>query len=192
MTRPRVQVVRIMGNEMKTTILTTLILAIFLLSGCGKQVDTTNYSAIEPPSPFLAGIQSYQSIEDTQNAFTSKGFKWHLNGPRSRRWPEGTPPRDAVIMFVDEYSILGHQGELILHFFNDRLQRMCFTPKNPTPFFTVLQDSIGQSSLGVVSIGTHTKLTKITRADGRQYANWEDTRLKAQADKWLDLYDESD
>lgn len=168
------------------------LLAVVLFStGCSMRED---YAETRSPSPLFAGFSSYQSIQEATNLLAKQCTKWETKEYLSSNTV--APPHDFVFVFAEHFSLSNNTGDIVLYFFNNRLQRIIFFPDAPDLFINEVEHSLGQSLkegikfrirpntviwTGVVGVGGSIH-------SGRKFVAWEDTRLRAQEDKWYRKY----
>ncbi len=152
------------------------------------------------PVPMLDGFASYDSVEKTQAALVTAGYKPELRRDykkRSRKYP----PRDLDSLKVTGYNHLGVAGDLELVFFNDRLYLAIFDISKPGAYaeaLSVAEPQLKRDRLGTAERedGSRRVLTnvffsagEVGRAAGsRGFAMWQDLDLLKLRNQWEALY----
>ena len=157
-------------------------------------------SVQEPREALLDNFRSY----DSEQQITQLLAAADLRVTAERVHVEGTrkyPPYKLDTLTVADYGHLGHQGTLILDFFNDRLASATFRPVNPKAYLRQVQKtgiSFRREDLSrwAQQTGNQRITTNIIFATSHvgstlntpPYVSWEDTRLTAQSRQWYDVY----
>jgi hypothetical protein len=127
-------------------------------------------------------LSSRSSVADVRQRLVGSGLSFErVEG--SRAAPQ-LPPYAHDVYRVPEYRTLGHNGELRLFFFNDRLMQTIFYPQEPSEFrMAVAKRYPGWD--GKLDVPSHTRVESARDAEGRQYVSWIDLGLLSENDAWI-------
>jgi len=151
------------------------------LLACGLPHE--DFTAVErSPVPLLASLPSYSRVASVRAVL--HGTAWRVLEQSSLR-PADTRPPFSILSVAVPFHDHGHDGELYLLFFNDRLASTGFAPADdPTTYERSLGPLFSNSTQSETRIGnlrawrTHTK-------EGRLCFYLADERLLAQQDRWV-------
>ncbi|HEX4895739.1 MAG TPA: hypothetical protein VFV11_05350 [Solimonas sp.] len=162
-----------------------------------QRAERQAYTAVAAnPVPILSDYQSYQSVDTVVRALEKAGYKPELES-RHARVPRDVPPNNLDVVHVKLYKHLGHEGELELQFFNDRLFQADFEPAKPDDYRKALRKALpalkrepnGRSELreGPLRVASSLDLAvsevgKALRTRG--FVLWQDLRLAEQRMEW--------
>jgi hypothetical protein len=168
-------------------IIVSIGLVVLLIPAC-RRPNPSFTSVQSPATPLIEGFQSYMPIADVQSALKSRGVTWttiedsHLP-PGDRR-----PPFDILTISVSRQAHLGHTGELVFHFFNNRLTSTWFFPDDPTSFTRTLETTMKTAIRPEATVPPFTRVWTHKDYQDRIYIAWEDTRLAEEQSSWIASY----
>jgi hypothetical protein len=177
------------GKYMRKWYIAIAVFVLLLLAVVTLRWDREDYSKVEKEtSPLIANIPSYINPGETKSKyFTNQN--WTVIEDNTSSKNDLRPKYHFYAVTISHYKHLDEDGELILHFFNDRLESTWFFPENYSNYTSKLQKEAG---LTVSSSGTlippFTEI--ITTADyrNRKYVRWSDNRLQKQHNRWIMRY----
>lgn len=143
-----------------------------------------------PPVRLLDGFYSYSTTEKVRAQVAAAGLSWEV--VRERRASTSSDQKYTVAK-VPEYSHLAAKGELVFHFFRDRLMRIEFVPLEPKAYWAELvraealkvEPSPLVSSILVAKPRPEVEIWLNVESD-RGFVGWRDTRLSAEVSYILD------
>ncbi len=130
---------------------------------------------------------SYQSVAHVRRALAAPSWEVvedsHL-GANDRR-----PRFDIYTVCLKGFVHLGQEGELSLHFFNDRLMESRFFPNDVDAFLAALANAgVDLRKQSEATAPPHTRLWTAMDYEKRKYVGWEDVRLADEMKYWIKRY----
>jgi hypothetical protein len=155
-----------------------------------QKVERTYTEIANPPTELIDGFQSYQSIEKVKQFLESKSISWEVIEDSKLRDDDKRPPFNIYTVSIKNYNYLGCSGELLLHFFNNRLMSTVFYPKDIEGFLDTLKriKKISFENGHEATISPYTKVTTYTDFKGHKYVGWVDSLLIEEMDLWISIY----
>src|SRR2546425_4996674 len=152
----------------------------FVLAGCRKRSQSTR---------LIDELESYQSIDQVRSRLLTTPKDWKIIQD-SRPDPAKKDPRVGVIIIsLQNYNHLGVPGELILHFFNDRLVSTVFFPSDFPGYKAGLEQREGIKFDNLeITRRPRTRIWVGKDSKKRDCIGWEDTALRNEIDQWLAQY----
>nr|BAJ07011.1 putative uncharacterized protein [uncultured bacterium] len=166
---------------MKRYILATALLA--NISGC--TYDT--FTEIEEPSFLISNFYSYRTLEETLSALDKRDSPYAVERGTEAGKGKGAPYKIDTIE-LDRYTLEGHEGRLVVSFFNDRLMSCVFFPQDYESMLGMINTSIGLVRDSERMISKHTRIRTYKDYRGEEYIAWEDSRLSDQHMRWISKY----
>jgi hypothetical protein len=170
------------GRRKALGILALCVLASYL--GC-ERVDPETYRDVLDGSPLAFGLRSYMTSADARRLIPSQ----HWQVVENSTLPAGDrrPPFDQYTIST-VFTDRGQRGELVLLFFNERLQQATFYPEAADEYLQRLSSTgAATPTENGITIG-FTRVFATRDARRRFYVSWEDTRLAAQSRRWIMRY----
>ena len=137
------------------------------------------------------GLVSYQTVEEAKTEITKRLGKWEIiedsATPRRRGRPEFTILRASV----GNFEHLGHRGELILEFLNDRLMAIRFFPAQTASDYLLAvskAEGVVLQPRGSTVAPAFRRIWHGIDHRGKEYVGWEDTRLSEEYSRWIRKY----
>ncbi|HEY3130806.1 MAG TPA: hypothetical protein VGL91_15225 [Acidobacteriota bacterium] len=146
-------------------------------AGCRKRPQNTR---------LIGELESYQSIDQVRSRLLTTPKDWKIIQD-SRPDPAKEDPRVGVITIsLQNYKHLGVPGELILHFFNNRLVSTVFFPTDFPAYKAGLEER-ERIKFDQVEIFRRPRTRIWIGKDSRKRdcIGWEDTALRNEIDQWL-------
>lgn len=181
--RSAVEAISMIARKGNARLLVIVVLA--CLFGCEdkERFDSTDASAI-----LIAGIASYQSVDEFISSLNG-AYSWEalsgedggFSGDRYR------PPFIVRSILVHDFAHLGHQGSLLVIFFNDRLAKTFFFPSDRDAYLLSLSvhlDIEPDSGKGTL-LEPRVRLWTGIDGHGNAYVAWQDERLAEEMDRWI-------
>lgn len=165
-------------------LLATLAAAAFFWLGNGPA--TQDVAVPEDRADLLGMFRSYTSLSDTQTQLRASGMEFSTEEGTTPAASDKRPPFRVDTIVVKAYEHVGHQGELRVEFFNDRLVGVHFYPLNIDAYANKLSQILGKP---LPPEGEFTDANaRVWRGldyKGRPYVGCEDTRLAREMDSWI-------
>lgn len=170
--------------------------------GPQQHPDTGRYTEHEgAPQQLLTGFISYQAVVATQTSLESMGlYQWQWS-KRHLMADKRYPPRNTDVMIVPEFPYCDTTGALTLEFFNDRLYRASFDPKDLDLCAQALPKLLqglrpapnnrAERRSGDLRVATNIDFarTAVGRSLGTSaYVLWQDLRLQRELEEWDDRF----
>lgn len=132
-------------------------------------------------------VESYLRVEPFLAQLKGRSLSFKVESPAPTSAETNRPPFNITTVRVSEFSHLGHAGELIVDFFNDRLIGVRFFPSDVAGYRKALAlRGIDPSTEGH-TFG-NTRIWSAADHTGRSYVGWEDVRLAREMDIWIRRY----
>ena len=154
-----------------------LVLSVFIFFGCaGKD---------EKPASLIDGISSHTNFDGVKNQLKLRPGDWLVLEDYSAN-SDRRPRYDILSISVKNYSHLGVDGELIMHFFNDRLSRTVFYPSD----FKRYEDALEKNVLSKFGMALEVENGAVRRWKGKDFKNrnhvgWEHIGLAEEQHRWI-------
>lgn len=169
------------------------VLLVFVLvasAGCAGDHDADEYLNVETERSILAaGLKSYMSFKEVSDILELKPGQFVvLDDSKTDRSPR-VPPFNIYTVMIPAVDFNGHNGKVILSFFNDRLMETRFYP----PELNVFVRDMGWT-IDAITAPKHITVAPFTNVwidrdhDDLQYIGWIDVRLRKQFDAWIKTY----
>ena len=165
-----------------------------LLAGWTLSCDATDHDSfvevLSEHAKLIAPFESYENISVVQRRLKTNGLSWSLIEDNSTV-SKGSkrPPFHIYVIRVNAFKDSGHEGDLRLEFFNDRLMATWFYPEGFTSYRAVVEarypEILGKQS---ITVGQYTRIAFARDYEARDYIAWEDIRLREQVDLWIKQY----
>jgi len=148
----------------------------FFLSGC-----EINASGDAPkPTPLIANLVSYSSRADVEKKMP-EGTRTTVIADAGLKKGDARPPFSILKLRVNGFAYCDQVGDLELEFFNDRLHRAWYFPKD-------VQACIKRMGSAFIDKG-NTKIEVRQHDFTKQfYLLWWDKRLSDEEHKWIERY----
>ncbi|HEX8926912.1 MAG TPA: hypothetical protein VF786_14025, partial [Terriglobales bacterium] len=138
-----------------------------------------------PPTPLGCGLESMMSQAKVERELKVKSAEWEVVEDRRPLSTDTRPMFHILTISRKATNCGGHNGEVQLTFYNDRLMYMQFFAEN----FDSARNSAGLNPrTGDTHINPNTRVWAGRSEDGRQYLGWMDLQLKRDYDNWIDTY----
>ena len=161
-----------------------IIAAIVTLVSCGNESFT---EAASTKAPLVTGFESYLSLEEVIPRLPSS-MKPVVLEDSSLSLGDQRPPFSIYSISVRGFRHIGHEGELKLVFFNNRLQETVFYPANPATYLAALKTSGIALLDGQELRRGNTVIWQAVDYQRRSYIGWADIRLRDQSRRWISRY----
>lgn len=160
-------------------------LSLFLVTclfpaGCRKHSGGTK---------LIDGLESHQTVDQVRSRVLVTPKEWKII-ENSRLNPADKRPRFHILtVSVQNYIHLDVAGQLILHFFNDRLASTVFFPDDFPKYKANLEqrENIKFDKL-YIYIPPRTKMWVGKDSKGQDCIGWEDSALREAIDRWIKDY----
>jgi hypothetical protein len=137
-----------------------------------------------PPARLLNGFYSYSTTETVRAQLAAASLPWEV--VRERRVSTSSDQKYTVAK-VPEYSHLDAKGELVFHFFRDRLMRIEFVPPDPKGYWAQLVRAEGLKAEPSPLVSSILRAKPRPEVEiwlnierDRGFVGWLDTRLSAE------------
>ena len=138
-------------------------------------------------APLLANFESYLSPAEAR-ARLPPNLVTVVSEESSLKAGDPRPRFDFLVLSVHGYTHLGFRGELVLHFFNDRLMSTWFYPDSYQAYVDALRSSGVNITGDSRSLGRHTEAWTSKDYRRRFYVAWHDRRLSKENERWINRY----
>ncbi len=166
-----------------------LLLAACLL-GCKVSSDPNDYLKVEEVRTKLAAdLPSYSSFAEVKELLKLPDDQVDVLSDRKSRQTSRRPQFNTFRIKVKNLEIVGYKGDLVLTFFNDRLESTWFYPEEFEGFVNNnnLDRSTLESGEGIMK-KPFTRMWINTDLQQKLYIGWEDVRLSQQTMEWIKRY----
>ncbi|MDN3558199.1 hypothetical protein [Halomonas maura] len=168
-----------------------LLIGFIMLATVFGCTDSERFDSMEPPVSLIDDIVSYQSL-DVFKASLGSGYSWELL-PDQRSSFSGDkyrPPFEVESLLIRDFFHLGHRGNLLVVFFNNRLAKTLFYPSNYDGYLAALSSEIEVDLIVIkeAQVRSHVRIWVATDHQGNNYIGWEDERLADEMIKWIKKY----
>ena len=171
---------------MRRGILYLALAAVLTVGACTERKDS--YSHVQnPPAPLLGSFESYASPSQVRKLLPNQ---LAITVVEDSKLPAGDPrPRfDVLDLRIEDYEHLGHRGELLVQFLNERLLGTWFYPDSYDSYIAALRHSGLAPVSETTRVGRYTDLWTYRDFEGRPYVAWEDSRLADEQRRWIMKY----
>jgi len=165
-------------------------LAFCLIDGCRDAYESVSFVKVESVrTKLIAGIESYQDIDEFKDLLKRGSFQWELN-ENSRPSPKGRPPFHISMVTIKDFTHNNVLGELVVNFFNNRLISTTFYPSRVEKYIKALENAEGVKfdNNKEVKLRPYTRVRFATDHKGRKYVDWSDIRLDKEMELWIKRY----
>ena len=146
-----------------------------------------SFTARRAAAPLMVGaFQSYSSIGDVRRIAPQ------VSVVKDDLWSDGStrPQYRVTTLRIARYTHLGVQGTIELHFFNDRLMTVAFTPDDLPVYLVALRTkgiSLDPARNAPFVIGRKVEVRTI-RGHALSAVVWTDRRLSKEMESWVARY----
>lgn len=138
-------------------------------------------------APLIEDVESYLRVEAFLAQLKARSLSFTIESPPSPSAKTNRPPFNVTTVKVGQFSHLGHPGELIVDFFNDRLVGVRFFPMDVAGY----QQALAKTGIDLSTDGHtfgNTRVWSAVDQTGRTYVGWEDVRLAREMEVWIKRY----
>lgn len=155
------------------------------LSGC----DSEDFAKVESSrSPLITGFESYASIQEVTSKLP-KDLQVQVVADTSLAKNSSEPPYKVHSISIAPFEHLNHSGQLLLTFYNDRLEQCFFYPDKFKSYVTAIEKTGLALELGSEAVQGNTVIWLGKDEDQVRFVGWADKRLREQQRRWLVRYD---
>jgi hypothetical protein len=138
-------------------------------------------------APLIPGFESYATHAEVMNKLPPQ-FRTKIHEDSALRAGDTRPPYSIYSVGYPGFSYCDQSGELVLTFFNDRLEQTTFYPSDAKACLAAMATEGLDLINGIrTTRGDTTIWTEVDVSD-RRYITWIDQRLLDQSDRWIWRY----
>jgi hypothetical protein len=143
-------------------------------------------------SPLMDTFASYSTLDELRQQLA--GSDWRVVEDSKSPARDGIPRFDTLTVAISRHTYRGQVGSAVLRLLNDRLASVQFFPEEPEACLAAMKASglaVAFQEPGEaadMSVAPYTRVWCTRDYRGRVYVGWEDTRLAAQTQWWIERY----
>ena len=152
----------------------------------------TSFSCVEyrvensDPAVLLGDFMSFSTIEEIDTSKSSGNLRVIEDSGLSKDDPR---PAFNIYTVSMSYRHLQTDGELVLHYFNDRLTSTRFYPSEEDAYLEELKNNgIDLMEENKLDLSEYTRVWKYKDFQNKFYVGWEDIRLINEQHEWIEEY----